>query len=114
MRNPAAPVAVLVALLARGTLAAAGYLAESQVDVTFLQAALAIPVGFVLALASLSLSNRARARYQSSLGRAGGAGLARLGRMLGLLALLVTLTTVLALVVFAVLETTDGLQRAPW
>jgi len=114
VRNPAAALALLVALLSLGTFVAAGYVAQQDVDVTYLQAALAIPLAFVLALGSLALSNRARARYQRSLGRAGGAGLARFARLLGLLALLVTATTVLALIVYWVLETTDGLQKAPW
>jgi hypothetical protein len=114
VRNPAAAVAVLVALLSLGTFVAAGWVAQRDVDVTYLQAAFAIPLAFVLALASLSLSNRARDRYQRSLGRSGGAGLARFARLLGLLALLITATTVLALIVYWVLEATDGLQQAPW
>jgi len=114
VRNPAAAFALLLAFLALGTFVAAGYIAQQDVDVTYLQAAFAIPLAFVLALGSLSLSNRARARYQRSLGRSGGAGLARFARILGLLALLVTATTVLALIVYWVLERTDGLQHAPW
>jgi hypothetical protein len=114
VRNAAAVLSFLLALLALGVFVAAGWYAEHEPDVTYLQASLAVPLAFVLALASLALSNRARARYDATLGRAGGAGLARFSRFLGVLALLFTLTACLSLLVFWVLDRTDGLQRAPW
>jgi hypothetical protein len=114
VRNGAAVFSFILALLSLGTFVAAGWVAEREPEVSYLEAALAIPLAFCLALASLSLSNRARARYDATLGRAGGAGLARFSRVLGVVALLFTLTACLALLVFWVLERTDGLQRAPW
>jgi hypothetical protein len=114
VRNWRAVAALLVALLALAVLFGAGYLADTRGDVSWLQAAAAVPVAGLLSLFSLSLSGRARALHQRTLGRAGGSGLARVARFLGLLGLLLALTAALALGVFAVLETTDGLTKTPW
>ena len=114
MRNPSALLSVLVALLALGALAGAGWAANTLAEVSWLQAAASIPVVALLALASLSLAGRGRALHQRTLGRAGGELVARLGRGLGLLALLLALTATLALGVLGVLVATDGLTQTPW
>ncbi len=114
MRNAAAVLALLVALLALALLGGAVWAARSLVAVSWLQAALVTPVAGFLALLSLSLAGRAYARHQRTLGRAGGAALARAGRLLGWLALLLTITAVLAVAVFGILVWTDGLTRTPW
>jgi hypothetical protein len=114
VRNWKAFLAVVLALLALGVLAAAAYLARTDVRVSWLQAALALPAAGVLALASLALARRAYALHQRTLGRVGGRRLAATGRLLGALALLVTLTGGLAVGVFGVLVWTDGFSRTPW
>ena len=114
MRNANAAFSPLVALLALAGLAGAGYVAEARDDISWLEAAGALPVSGLLALLSLSLASRGRAVHQRSLGRAGGGAIARVGRGLGMLALLATLTALLALAVFGVLVATDGLTRVPW
>ena len=114
MRNWKALFAVLVALLALGTLAGAAYVAYTDAQVSWLQAALALPAAGLLALVALVLAGRARALHQRTLGRAGGRFLAGVGRVLGTLALLLTLTGGLAVAVFGVLSWTDGLTRTPW
>jgi hypothetical protein len=68
----------------------------------------------LLAFLSLSFGTSARKRYQGTLGRAGGIGIVRLARVLAMIALLLSLTAGLALLVFAVLVSTDGLAHAPW
>ena len=114
MRNASAVLSVPVALAALAVLAGAAYFAQTRPDVTWLEAAVALPGVALIAFLALSLAARARARHQRTLGRVGGEGLARLARVLAGLALLVTLTAALALGVFAVLELTDGLTHAPW
>lgn len=114
MRNPVAFLALLVALLALGAVAATGYVADARDDVTWLRAALGIPVVVLLGVVALSLGNRARRRHQVTLGRAGGTALAALARFLAAVALLCAAAAVVALVVFVVLVETDGLTRAPW
>lgn len=114
MRNPVAFLALLVGLLAVGAVATAGYAAETRPEVSWLQAALAIPVVALLGFLALSLANRARRRHQRTLGRSGGTAVAALARVLGAVALLCAAAAAVALVVFAVLVRTDGLTRAPW
>ncbi len=114
MRNPSAILSVLVALLALGVLAVAGWAAKTLAEVSWLQTGAAIPVVALLAFVALSLAGRGRALHQRTLGRAGGELAARLGRGLGLLALLLALTATLALGVFGVLVATDGLTQTPW
>jgi hypothetical protein len=114
MRNSSAAFSIPIALLALAALAGAAYVAETRLDVSWLEASAALPVAGLLALLSLSLASRGRALHERTLGRAGGAGLARAGRSLGFLALLATITALLALGVFGVLVATDGLTQLPW
>jgi hypothetical protein len=114
VRNGPALLGLLVALLALGVLAGAGYAARELIDISWLEAAAAVPVACLLALLALSLASRGRSRHQATLGRAGGAGVVRVTRGLGFFTLLLSLTAGLALAVFGVLVWTDGLQRAPW
>jgi precorrin isomerase len=103
MRNPKAAWALVTALLALGVLVGGAAAARLMSQVGLVEAVPAVPVGLVLALASLSLGRRARFEHQRTLGRAGGAGLAAAARGLGTIALIVALTAALALAVFAVL-----------
>ncbi len=114
MSNGSAAFSPLVAILALGALAGGAYVAETRPDVSWLEAAVAVPLAGLLALLALSLASRGRALHQRTLGRSGSAGLARAGRGLGLLALLATVTALLALGVFGVLVATDGLTQVPW
>ena len=114
MRNWSAFFAVVVALLGLGVLAAAAYAALEYVEVSWLQAALALPASGLLALVSLWLARRARGLHQRTLGRAGGRRLAGTARLLGGLALLLSLTGGLAVGVFGILVWTDGLTQTPW
>jgi hypothetical protein len=114
MRNPSSLAAFFVAVLALGVLAGAGYAAWEYADVSWLQAALAVPLAGLLAVFALALGSRGRSVHQRTLGRAGGAGVARAARGLGLLTLVLVATAALALAVFAVLVTTEGLTTAPW
>jgi hypothetical protein len=114
VRNTPAVLALLVALLALGVLGGAVYVARELIDVSWLEAAGAVPVAALLAVLALALAARGRARHQRTLGRAGGAAVVRTARGLGLLALLLSLTAGLALAVFGVLVWTDGLTHAPW
>ena len=114
MRNPVAFLALFVALLALAAVAGTGYVAQTRLDVSWVEAAFGIPVVVVLGFVALSLANRARRRHQRTLGRAGGAALAGLARVLAGLALLCAAAAVVALVVFFVLVRTDGITKAPW
>jgi hypothetical protein len=114
VRNWSAFLGLLVALLALGVLGAAGYGASAYGEVSWLQAALALPASGLLALLSLWLAGRARALHQRTLGRAGGGRLAGTARALGGLTLLLCLTGGLAVGVFGILVWTDGLTQAPW
>ena len=107
MRNPNAIWALLVAVVAVAVLASAVVASEVVHRVELVYAVPAVPVSALLALASLSLSGRARALHQRTLGRAGGRRLTAAARAAGLLALLLSLTAALALGVFAVLVLTD-------
>jgi hypothetical protein len=114
VRNASAVFALLIALLALGVLAGAAYAARTRPELSWVEAGAAVPAVGLLALLSLSLASRGRARHQLTLGRAGGAAIARLARLLGLLALLLVVTAGLAFAVFAVLVATDFLTHAPW
>jgi hypothetical protein len=114
LRNVSAVVSFLLALLAVGVLAAAGYAARERPEISWLEAAGAVPAAGLLAFFALALATRARTLHQRTLGRSGGEALARTARGIGILALLLVVTAALALAVFAVLVTTDGLTRAPW
>ena len=114
MRNAPAVVGLLVACLALAALGAAGYVARTRADVSWLEAGVIVPLAGILAFVALALAGRGRALHQRTLGRAGGEGVARAARGLGLFGLLLTTTAALALLVFLVLERTDGLTRTPW
>lgn len=114
MRNGNAVLSLLVALAALALFVGAGWAANELDGISWLEAALVVPVVGLLALLSLSFAARARMRYQQTLGREGGMAVTRVARVLAITALLLTLTAGLALVVFAVLVTTDGLAHAPW
>jgi hypothetical protein len=114
VRNGTAVLSLLVALGSLALFVGAAWAAQDLSSVSWLEAALVVPVVGLTALLSLSLATRARILYQRTLGRAGGLGVARVARALGILALLCTTTATLALVVFVVLVTTDGLTSAPW
>ena len=114
MRNASSVLALVLSVLALGVLAAAGLVARTLPEVSWLEAAAVVPAVGLLALVAVSLAGRGRALHQRTLGRAGGEDVARLARGLGLLALMLTLSGALALGVFAVLVVTDGLTQAPW
>ena len=114
MRNVSSMLALFLALLSLGVFGGAAYVAREYAEVSWLQAALAVPVAALLAFFALSLASRGRALHQRTLGRAGGAGVARLARGLGLLTLLIAASATIALAVFAVLVRTEGLTTAPW
>ena len=114
MRNPVAWLALLVALLALGAVAGTAYVADTRLEVSWLEAGYGIPVVVVLGILALTLGNRARRRHQRTLGRSGGDRLAVFARLLAGLALLTAAAAVVALLVFFVLERTNGLTQAPW
>ncbi len=114
MRNPAAFLALFVALLSLAAVGGTGYVAHTRLDVSWEEAAFGIPVVVVLGFLALSLSNRARRRHQRTLGRAGGTAVAALARVFAGIALLCAAAAVVALVVLFVLVRTDGLTKAPW
>ena len=64
----------------------------------------AVPVGFVLGIAALSLARRARRRSERTIGRVGGARAGRWGRILGALGVYVALTAALAVGVYELLN----------
>jgi hypothetical protein len=102
-RNGLALGAVLVGLLSLATVPAAiAY--THYADVELLKAGLAVPVGFLLGLAALSLAKRARRRSERTIGRVGGAGTARLGRILGGLGVYVAVTGALSVGVYELLN----------
>jgi hypothetical protein len=101
--NAKAVWALVTALLAFGVFAAAVVAANYYDEVRLEEALIAVPVAFVLSLASVLLGRRARRDYQRSLGQRGSRGFITLSRFLGLLALVLAITAVLALAVFAVL-----------
>jgi hypothetical protein len=114
MRNAASVFSFMLALMALGVLATAAYAARELPEISWFEAAAAVPVSGILAFVALAVATRARALHQRTLGRSGGEGLARTARGIGILALLLVLTAALALAVFAVLVMTDGLTHAPW
>jgi hypothetical protein len=114
VRNGNAVLSLLVALAALVLFVGAGWAAKESDGISWLEAALVIPVVLLLVLLSLSFGTRARMRYQRTLGRDGGLGVTRFARVLAIGALLLTVTAGLSLLVFVVLVSTDGLAHAPW
>lgn len=106
-RNGRALVAVLLGLLSLATVpAAVAYSHYAKLEL--LKAEYAIPFGFALGIAALSLAKRARERSERTLGRIGGAGAARLARLLGALGVYVALTAALAVGVYELLNRLSG------
>jgi drug/metabolite transporter (DMT)-like permease len=94
--NGPARASVLVGLLAAATLPAAVAVAELGDRIDLFQAAVAVPVAFVLGLLAIWLGRRGRRRFERTIGRVGGARFARLGRWLGLLAVCLALAGAIA------------------
>jgi hypothetical protein len=103
VHNVKAVLSVLVGLLAVGVLAAGAGAARFVDEVGLREASVAVGVGFLLSLVTISLARRARFDYQRTLGRIGGEGAARTGKFLGVVALLASLTAALAIGVYLVL-----------
>jgi hypothetical protein len=95
---------VLVGLLAVAALPAAIAAAEVLEGFELLDAAVAIPVGLVLAIVALVLARGARRRFERTLGRVGGRRTALLGKALGLLGLGLALAGAIAVGFYEVLE----------
>jgi hypothetical protein len=115
VRNTFGLMALLVALLALAVLGGTVYATREQLlEVSWLEAATAVPLVALLALLALAIAGRGKAYYQETLGRVGGTAVIRAARGLGLLALLLSVTAALALGVFGVLVWTDGLTHPPW
>lgn len=93
----------MTAVLAFAVIAGAIYAARYHGEVRLVDAVVAVPIAFVLGLASVVLGRRARAEHQRTLGRSGSRGFLAFTRLLGTIAFLVALTAALALAVFAVL-----------
>jgi hypothetical protein len=102
--NTKAVWAFLTALLALALLLGAAAAARLLSQVGLVEAVPAVPIGLLLAVASLSLGRRARWENQRSIVRPRGTGLTTAARGLAMVALIVALTAALALAVFAVLS----------
>lgn len=99
--NRAAPVSVLLALLALAAMPVAAAIAGSREDLRLVHAGFAVPVAAVFAIAAILVSRRARRRLERTLGRAGGAKAARAGQILGWLAFYLVLIASISLGVYA-------------
>lgn len=98
---------MLLGLLSLATVpAAVAYSHYAKLEL--LKAESAIPFGFVLGVAALSLAKRARKRSERTLGRIGGARAARLARLLGALGVYVALTAALSVGVYELLNRLSG------
>ena len=106
MRNGPAWLALVLGLLSLGALAGGAAAAHYRDDVG-LAAFAAVPVAIILALGSRAAGARARARYERTLGRAGGRVVAGLGRALAFVALVLSATALVALAFFLVLTYTQ-------
>jgi hypothetical protein len=104
VENAKAVWAFLTALLALAVLVGAAVAARLLGKVGLVEAVPAVPIGLLLAVASLSLVRRARWESRRSIVRSGGTGLTTAARGLAMVALIVALTAALALAVFAVLS----------
>jgi hypothetical protein len=106
-RNGRAVVAVLVGLVSLATVpAAVAYTHYAKLEL--LKAEYAIPVGFLLGIAALSLAKRARQRSERTIGRVGGARAIRLGRILGGLGVYLAVTAALSVGVYELLNRLSG------
>jgi hypothetical protein len=104
VENSKAVWAFLTALLALAVLIGTAVAAKMLSRVGLVEAVPAVPIGLVLAVASLSLARRARWESRRSIVPAGGTGLTTAARGLAMVALIVAVTAALALAVFAVLS----------
>jgi len=95
---------VLVGLAAVATLPAAILFAEKWDRITLLESSVAIAPAFVLALAAVLLSRRARRAIDRTLGRVRGHKLALLGRIFGYLALYMAVTASISVATYYVLR----------
>jgi hypothetical protein len=102
--NAKAAWAFLTALLALAVLIGAAAAAKLLSQVGLVEAVPAVPVGLLLAVASLSLARKARWESQRTLVRPSGTALTAAARGVAMVALIVALTAALALAVFAVLS----------
>ena len=73
-------------------------------EVRVLDAVIAVPIAFGLALAAVIFGRKARIEHQRTLGRSGSRLFVGLVRLLSAIAFVLALTAALALVVFAALE----------
>jgi hypothetical protein len=104
VENPKAVWAFLTALLALAVLIGGAAAARALSQVGLVEAVPAVPIGLLLAVASLSLARRARWESQRTIVRSSGTSLTTAARGLAMVALIVALTAALALAVFAVLS----------
>jgi hypothetical protein len=104
VNNSKAVWAFLTALLALAVLIGAAAAARLLSQVGLVEAVPAVPIGLLLAVASLSLARKARWESRRSIVRSDGTGLTTAARGLAMVALIVAVTAALALAVFAVLS----------
>jgi hypothetical protein len=102
-RPRSAALSVLVGVLAIASLPAAVGYAQWSDQYEVLDAAVAIPVAFVLGVLAVWLARRARSRLAPTLGHPRGSRTARLGRLLGIVAILLALTCAGSVAVYAAL-----------
>jgi hypothetical protein len=102
-RNGVAFFAVLLGLLSVATVPAAiAYTHYANREL--LKAEYAVPIGFVLGIAALSLAKRARRKSHRTIGRVGGARAGRWGRILGAIGVYLALTAALSVGVYELLN----------
>jgi hypothetical protein len=95
--------AIAVGLLAAAAIPAAIVVTERQQSLQLIDAAAAIPIAIVAALAAIVLGTRARRHSEFTLGRVGGAGAGTVGRWLGIVGLYVGITAALAVAFYGLL-----------
>jgi hypothetical protein len=103
-RPASARVSVLVGLLSVVVLPAAIGATRWSRQYELLDAALAIPLAFLLGVLAILLARRARSRLAPTLGHPRGSRTARVGRLLGILGVLLALTAAGSVAVYAVLS----------
>jgi hypothetical protein len=102
--SSSAVFSALLGLVAVATLPAAIVFAERWDRITLLESSVAIAPAFVLALAAVLLSRRARRAIELTLGRVRGSKLALVGRLLGYLALYMAVTASVSVATYYVLR----------
>ncbi len=102
--SSSAVFSALLGLIAVATLPAAIVFAERWDRITLLESAVAIAPTFVLALAAVLLSRRARRAIELTLGRVRGSKFALVGRLLGYLALYMAVTASVSVATYYVLR----------